>query len=381
MRTLRTLLPPLLAAALGALPAPSQEGAAPAPGSLDALLEPIRAEFDLPALGGAIVSSAGLRSLGAVGKRRVDRNVAVTSGDRWHLGSCTKAMTASWIALLVQRGELRWDLTVGEAFADLVRAERVHPDWTDVPLEWLLQHRGGAPAKLDEGGLWMRLWGHAGSPVEQRRTLVEGVLSRPPEVPPGSRFLYSNAGYAIAAAMAETALGEPWEARIRSDLFAPLSMSGAGFGAPGVPTEIAQPFGHHLRNGELQAIPLGPGDDNPSAIAPAGKVHATLSDWAAFAALHLAGARGGTELLLSPESFARLHGPQAGEHAMGWFVREADWAESRVLWHNGSNTMWYCEIALVPDRDLALLVVSNRGDGRVRQGVSKALVELYRHAR
>ena len=63
---------------------------------------------------------------------------------------------------------------------------------------------------------------------------------------------------------------------------------------------------------------------------------------------------------------------------MGWVVRDQDWAGGPVLWHNGSNTMWYCEIAIVPEQNCAVLVASNRGDGDVRKAVRRALREVYR---
>ena len=92
----------------------------------------------------------------------------------------------------------------------------------------------------------------------------------------------------------------------------------------------------------------------------------------------LQGARGEGQLL-KPESFARLHEPHLGDYAMGWVVKEERWADGRVLWHNGSNTMWYCEIAIVPEQNCAVLVATNRGDRRVRKGVGSALRKLYRH--
>ncbi len=80
---------------------------------------------------------------------------------------------------------------------------------------------------------------------------------------------------------------------------------------------------------------------------------------------------------MSAETFARLHAPHRGDYAMGWVVRDEDWAGGPVLWHNGSNTMWYCEIAIVPEQNCAVLVTSNRGDGDVREAVRRALREVY----
>ncbi len=363
-----------------ALPAPpaGQTALRPREESLDDLLEELRERYELPALAGAIVAGDEVVALGAVGRRRVDREIGVTASDLWHLGSCTKSMTATWIALLVEDGVLEWGTTLGEVYPELREEGRMHADWADVSLELLLSNRGGAPHGLGADGLWGKLWRHGGTPVEQRRALVEGVLARPPEVPPGTKYVYSNAGFSIAAAMAETVIGESWEERIERDLFQPLGMASAGFGAPGRAGEVSQPFGHRTRDGKLGPVELGPGDDNPSAIAPAGKVHCCLRDWAKYAALHLRGARGEGELL-ERETFERLHAPHLGHYASGWLVQEPAWAGERVLWHNGSNTMWYCELAIVPGQDCAILVASNRGDGDVRKAVGETLRRLYRH--
>ncbi len=68
---------------------------------VSSLLEPIRMEFDLPALAGSIVSASGTLAVGATGQRTRGGNDPVSIDDRWHLGSCTKAMTATLVALLV----------------------------------------------------------------------------------------------------------------------------------------------------------------------------------------------------------------------------------------------------------------------------------------
>src|SRR5690606_3654788 len=114
-----------------------------------------------PALAGAIVDLEGNTTLGATGTRRAGHEEPVTTGDLWHLGSCTKAMTATLIARLVERGDLEWTTTLADAFPDF--ALSMHPDWREVTIEQLLANRGGAPANLDADGLWGRLWRHKGS--------------------------------------------------------------------------------------------------------------------------------------------------------------------------------------------------------------------------
>ncbi|MHC4991945.1 MAG: serine hydrolase domain-containing protein, partial [Planctomycetota bacterium] len=114
------------------------------------------------------------------------------------------------------------------------------------------------------------------------------------------------------------------------------------------------------------------------AIGPAGLVHCSLQDWSRYIALHLAGARG-EDGLLKAVTMDRMQTPMLNSYAMGWDVRERDWAGGRVLWHNGSNGMWYCETAIVPDRDLAVMVAMNRGDRSVRRGSHEALRIVFGH--
>ena len=59
------------------------------------------------------------------------------------------------------------------------------------------------PADLGADGLWGRLWQAKGTPREQRRMLLEGVLAQNPIAPPGTKFVYSNANFATAGAMCE----------------------------------------------------------------------------------------------------------------------------------------------------------------------------------
>jgi CubicO group peptidase (beta-lactamase class C family) len=343
------------------------------------LLEPIRAKHKVPALGIAVIVDGKLVGLGATGVRKAGGETPVTTEDQWHIGSCTKAMTATLIAMLVEEGKLSLEMTVGEFYRG--RLQDVDAAWDQVTLEHLLTHRGGAPADLSKGGLWRRLWEFKGTWREARMELARGVLKHPPLHEPG-KFLYSNAGYAIAGAMAEEVMDAPWEQLMQQRLFAPLGMTGAGFGAPGSPGEIGesgavmQPWGHDQRN-RPQAP--GPRADNPAAIGPAGTVHCTLRDWARFVTAHLEGHRGESPLL-PRESFVRLHTAAAGggdQYGGGWIVTTRPWAKGDVgeglaLTHAGSNTMWYAVAWLAPERRFAVLVTCNQGGDEAAKATDAA---------
>ena len=347
-------------------------------------LKGLRDKNDLPGLVALAVQGDRVAAQGAAGVRKRGADAAMTINDRVHLGSCTKSMTATLIAILVAEKKLAWTTTVGDAFPRL--KESMHPDWRGVTLEQLLTHRGGAPANLDADGLWGRLWNHKGSPTEQRLALVDVVVRRKPDTKPGGKYIYSNAGFAIAGAIAETTMREPWESLMQERIFKPLGMSSAGFGPPGSKDSLDQPRGH---DAEGRPVEPGPGADNPAAIGPAGTVHCSLGDWAKYAFVHARmdangskkpprGAEGFLKAL-KPPAFEKLHAPPGiGEprYAMGWIVADRDWADGPVLTHAGSNTMWFAVVWLAPKKDLALLAATNQAGDKAAAACDAAVVEL-----
>ncbi len=347
-----------------------------APAELSSVLEPIRVRYGLPALAAAVFDDDSTIAQGAVGLRALGQDVAVTLDDRWHLGSDTKAMTATLVARFVERGVIRWETTLAEAFPD--DAAVMLPAYRTVTLERLLQHRGGVVGNLlAHPSIWNSLWTSRQPVVEQRRAFVRQVLTLPPEVAVG-QYLYANAGYMLAGHALERATGRSWEELLRAEVFAPLAMRSCGFGAPAMVGTTDAPWGHRARSDASVPVAPGPQADNPPALGPAGTVHCPLSDWGRFAQLHLRGARGVATNYLRPETFARMHNPPAGgSYALGWGVAPRSWAgDLPALTHQGSNTMFLCSAWIAPSRRRVLLVATNAADDRASSAVEAALTAM-----
>jgi CubicO group peptidase (beta-lactamase class C family) len=313
------------------------------------LIGPILTQTGAPALAGVVVTPDALPWLEAQGTRKAAGADPVTTKDSWHLGSNTKAMTAVVYARLVEKGQAKWGATVGEIFDGL----RVDPAWASAPIEAFMEHRAG----LSDKGLIDAAWLNAArtdprSLQDQRRALVAQALKRPPAGTPG-QFEYANADYILVGAAIEKLAGAAWEDVIQKELFDPLEMTSAGFGAP----KGDEPWGH-LADG----TPVDPEgiSDNPPALGPAGTVHCSLEDYAKFLRLFIGG--GGD--FLKPETIAKLSTPPDGtddrSYALGWIVfRSRPWARGPVLAHEGSNTLWHAFAILAPKRGIAIAAVSN----------------------
>lgn len=322
-------------------------------------------EHELPGMTASIVKPGGPKSRRAtVGYRRLGNTEPLSLQDLVHLGSDTKAMTATMMATLVEEGQLSWSTSLADVFANT----KIDPGYRKVTLTQLLTHRAGLPANLDWWGL-----GKDKSTKEQREQILELVLTKPPTKEPGSVMLYSNVGYALAGLVAETVANSTWEELMEARLFRPLGMETAGFGIPGAIGKTNQPWGHKKVLGKQISRQI----DNAPALGPAGTVHCSMSDWAKFAELHLRGARGEKTPILKPETFQILQTPAKGEdYAMGWIIKEHQASGGRALLHVGSNTWWHALIWLAPAKNSAYLVVCNDGDEAAGQACYSAVESM-----
>jgi D-alanyl-D-alanine carboxypeptidase len=302
----------------------------------------------VPAMGIAVVTSKGVQAVGVAGRRKVDDPTPVAIDDQWHLGSCTKMMTAVVAAQGVERGKLRWDTPISQ-LADKDQPPR--HEWESITLDHLLCHRAGLEPDLD----WCAM--------KSRAQAAMHILSSPPALPVGA-FAYSNTGYVLSAALCEQAIGRTWENLIDEEVWKPLHISNAGFGGMGKQGQIDQPWGHAV---DGKAAGNGPEADNPPILGPAGRAHMSLSDWGRFIADQLRGARGESGLL-SADSYRHLHSPwpdgdkeRGYDIARGWGVASRPWAKGLAYSHSGSNSLHYSVVWMAPSIDFAVLIAANQG--------------------
>ncbi len=382
-----------------------------APVNVDAILQSLLGrESERFGMATAVLRGERIIAQGAAGVRKRGAAASITLNDRFHLGSSTKAMTATLVAMLVEEGKLDWATTLGELLADTVKP--MHPAWQKVTVRQLLAHRAGLRVDPDGPGgvfslfrsayarlprspeLMQRPQARLGTVPQQRLKITIEALSRPPGIAPDTKYWYSNLGYVLAGAMLEHLTERAWEDLMRERLFQTLGISTGGFGQPGTAGKIDEPWGHSSFIGK----PIDPGSTAaqfPSYYGPAGLAHMTITDWAKFIALHLRGDPANPHCqpaLLKLDTFAELHalapttpyskgwvmrgitrlatgeaGPAVAYRA-GWFISTSSWAKGtqpgdtgRRLWHGGSNGISHSVVCIAPEIDFAVLVGCNRG--------------------
>jgi CubicO group peptidase (beta-lactamase class C family) len=384
------------------------------PVNLDVILQSILGRgAERFGMAAAVLRGERIIAQGAAGVRKRGTAERITLEDRFQLGSCTKAMTATLAAMLVEEGKLNWTTTLGELFAGTVKP--MHPAWEKVTLRQVLAHRAGLPFEPDGLNPVFSTFRELmrppralpGTLPQQRLEIARQALSRPPGIPPDTKFYYSNVGYVLAGAVLEQLTGRPWEELMRERLFQPLGISTGGFGPPGAADKTGQARGHSPVLGK-PLDPPSPAAELPLFYGPAGLAHMTVTDWAKFIALHLRGDPANPlcqAALLRLDTFAEMHAVAptttsrgwvlrglnflaTGDAApvvtycAGWLISTASWAKGiqpgdtgRRLWHAGRIGRWGSGVVIAPEIDFAVLVACNRAFAawKIRQAV-KALI-------
>ena len=361
--------------------------------SLNTILDPIRARFELPALAAAVVKDGKIIASGAVGTRRAATAIPVTIDDRFHIGSDTKAMTSLLAAMLVEGGKIRWNSTVAEIFPE--RVATMDSDVKAVTLEQLLSHTSGIPSDNDgHEKLLQQSFAQEHKNLDELRYWIIGELIRQPlQSKPGAKFAYANMGYILAGAMLERVSGKTWEELIVERVFNPLELKSAGLGPQSTLGRIDAPLGHvPLPDGILKPMLAGPYGDNPEVLGPAGTAHLSVLDLATWAAWNAGEGKRGPSLV-RPETLRKLHTkvidmpskpdapvgtPSSGSYGLGWVTVTPPFAHEPFLFHGGSNEMNVAYIMLQPQRDFGIVMMTNVGGKKADQAMIALGEELYR---
>jgi len=254
---------------------------------------------------------------------------------RFEIGSVTKTMTATLLALLAAEGALglddqvsRW-LPAGQNGAITLRELATHTSGLPRLAPNHAQNRADPANPYAQFG-----------PGQAEEGLRQAVLA------PGHPHLYSNFGYQLLGLVLERASELPYQELISQRLLEPLAMTCSGTGASGGGT----PLPGHGSDGEV------PHWDQP--LAGAGGVEATIGDLARYAraCLHPAQDPLGAAIVTAQESQGPLR--NATHQALAWLTRD-----DGIRFHTGGTGGFTSAVLIDPARARAVVMLASSGGG------------------
>ncbi len=292
----------------------------------------------------------------ASGILNLDTGVEATTDSLFQVGSTTKLWTTDLVVQLLDEGRVALDDEIRRHLPGFTVADEEAA--ATITVRQLLSHTAGFEGDIftDHG---------PGDDAVERFVASMGDL--PQIFPPGERFSYSNAGFAVLGRLVEVLRGTTWDRALQERLVAPMGLTH-------IATTAYDAIRFRAAMGHIDSAPdhvLRPGPAWGMARA-SGPVGAMLSmrvrDLLGFAAMHLAGgtARDGTRVV-SAASCAEVLTKQVDHPAstrsdargLGWSLDDIG---QGIVGHDGQTIGQSAFFRMVPEHGLAVALLTNGGD-------------------
>ena len=328
---------------------------------LESFIESAREKAHVPGAAIAVVQGGKVVFAKGFGVRERGKKEPVTDRTRFMIGSVTKSLSTLLIANLVDSGKVKWDTRVKEL---LPTFETGDPAMTDkLTVENTFCACTGMPRRdLD------LVFEYGAHKPDDAFTAFAGVK---PTTAMGETFQYSNQmtalGGFLAARIAEPGkpLAVAYPSAMKARVFGPMGMKDttASF-EEGKKGALASPHGGNLAGprDEPMVLPLAM-ERCVEPVAPAGAVFSTAQDMARYALIELAKGKtpegkqvfGETNLLERRKRRVQV-GPR-GSYGLG--LATSTLRGLQVVTHDGGTFGFVTRLAIFPDKDLGIVVLSN----------------------
>jgi CubicO group peptidase (beta-lactamase class C family) len=314
----------------------------------DRLVDSLMADYAAPDGPGAsvLVVQDGRTVLArGYGLAEVETRRAVRPESNFRLASLSKQFTATAVMLLDADGRLRYDQPVAELVPGLPAYARA------VTLRQLLTHTSGLPDY------------ESFVPDEQTAQVhdadVPALIARASgaKFAPGTRYDYSNTGYALLALAVERASGRRFADFLRERIFVPSGMTATVAHEAGRSTVAHRAYGYTVDSAGVRRTD----QSNTSAVLGDGGIYSSAVDLARWDAALERNAVVSAEAQRLAWTPPALPGGAPTAYGFGWFA-ERD-AGTLRLTHHGESRGFTNAILRYPERRLTVVVLTNRTGG------------------
>jgi CubicO group peptidase (beta-lactamase class C family) len=325
--------------------------AAALPPDFEPLVRRLMARDRIPGLAVGVVEQGHLVFAQGFGYRDVEKRLPVTPDTLFALGSCSKAFTATSIAVLADEGKLALDAPVRTYLPDFLLEDPAAS--ATLTTRELLTHQSGLPR---HDFFWYR------APFS-RDELYARLRFLEPAGPPRAQWRYNSLMFVVAGRVVEKVSGESWERFVQTRILQPLDMRRTVLSAEAMENDLDHASPYAVRGGRLQQMPML---KRLSAIAPAGAVQTSVRDLAPWLTFHATR----SPKLLGEGMWRELHRAQAKmpapaepevqqpSYALGW-IRESYRGHPLVL-HNGAIDGFTVHLGFLPETGQGLILLMNR---------------------
>lgn len=326
-----------------------QSGFEDAAAAARSTIESVRKEGEIPGMSAAVWFVDEIVWSEANGLADFEHQVPVTHETRFRLGRCSKILTASLVARLVQAGKVDLDQDIREHLPSF--PEKGSP----ITLRQLLGHLAGIRHYTGKDFDFSAPGGIIDlRPYPSTESALALFRDDPLIASPGAKYAYSTFGYTLIAAVVEAAAKRPFLDLMRDELLDPLGLSRTC--ADDWRTIVPHRTSYFDKTSDGTIVHAAP--VSQAYKWAGGGMLSTADDLARFGAAHLAPGFLSAETLHEMFTRQKTASGQESNVGLGWRIGE-DSSGRRIVHHAGS--MGGCRAVLVvyPAERLAVAMLSN----------------------
>ena len=331
--------------------------------ALTSAVETARSSLGVEGVSVAVIGRDGQLASAVSGEAQKGEPVAANTA--FEIGSISKVVTGA-LALIAERGEgFALEDRLATWFPQMPQAEQIS-------VRQMLNHTSGLADPLQVPAFTMKYFlNPAGAPD------AAGVLGAVGEADfePGRAWKYSNTGFIATALILERVADASFEQLLTQQLLAPQEISGvASFRWPeNTPHRAAHGFRDLSGSGTyVDLSALSPSEPFLRAAVGAGSLIASAPDLARLVRAIVAG-----DVLSDEEKRAMqqwVDRPDGHEYGLG-LLRIVDDQGRELLGHRGNSAGFSGEAWHLPEQNLTVVVLSNRGGLLVRE-ITEAVLDV-----
>ncbi|WP_367345447.1 serine hydrolase [Stenotrophomonas bentonitica] len=350
---------------------------------LDATVERVRSQFDVPGIAVAVVKDGQVVLERGYGVRTLGQPDPVEADTLFAIASNTKAFTATSLNLLAEQGKLKMD----DRVIDHLPSFRMSDPYVtgEMRIRDLLAHRSG----LSLGAGDLLFWP---TTTYSNAEVVERLGKVPLKAGFRDRYAYDNILYAVAQQVIEKVSGQSYADFLQQHIFTPVGMTGTRFNADHLQKGDKPATGHAKFDfTELRTVAPLTWSNN----AGAGGIYSSVHDMARWMQVQLAQGKleNGKPLfspktqqamwqMITPQVVPEPSVPQLAAarpnfagYGEGWSL--SDYRGQKLVWHTGGWPGMVSRVTLVPEKNLGVVVLTNQEVGAAFNAVTMAVLDAY----
>ena len=221
---------PTMPTAPGAPAMPVSGTAVPGMANVDAAISELMTRWDIPGGAVGIMKDGRLVYARGFGHADVEAQRVATPDGLFRIASVAKPVTAAAVRLLAEQGQLSLDEPAFALLSHLapLPGATVDPRLDRITVRHLLGHSGGwdHAATFDPMFRSTEIAHATGTPAPaSAEAIIRYMLGQPLSFEPGTRFAYSNFGYAVLGRIIERITGRSYEQFVTESVLAPVGVT------------------------------------------------------------------------------------------------------------------------------------------------------------